>query len=281
MFETRLSSLRRRAAGLRQNLQDVIQERVEQAVSGRGLKFRAKSENRYWWHHLAEGGFTPPLYAFLTHKEWELLEAWFQDTDQKVMHGECNVSALSTLQGLVMGSGLHNLVEIGCYAGYSTLLFGFMFRRMGFKRAMYTIDVEPRHCDYTRSWVTRAGLEEYVHIECNDSSAAGLPAKVRDHFARDIDSVFIDSSHQYEHTCRELELWPPAVRVGGFVFLHDTSANAAGLDQTQKGGVHRAFAEWTAKTPNFTSININGAVPPGVRWPYPDNCGLGICQRQA
>src|SRR5258705_7311441 len=107
MLEDRLGSWKKRAEGLRKNLRqmveipvEVIQERVDQAVSTRGLKFRAERPARYWWHHMPDGGFTPPLYSFLTHKEWELLEAWFRDTDERVMHGESNVSALSTLQGL-------------------------------------------------------------------------------------------------------------------------------------------------------------------------------------
>jgi len=41
-------------------------------------------------------------------------------------------------------------------------------------------------------------------------------------WSREIDVLFIDTSHKYEHTKRELAGWFPWVRVGGVIALHDT-----------------------------------------------------------
>ena len=37
-----------------------------------------------------------------------------------------------------------------------------------------------------------------------------------------VDILYVDTSHQYEHTLNELELYSPYVRKGGAVLLHDT-----------------------------------------------------------
>jgi len=37
-----------------------------------------------------------------------------------------------------------------------------------------------------------------------------------------VDILYVDTSHQYEHTLKELELYSPYVRKGGAVLLHDT-----------------------------------------------------------
>ena len=39
---------------------------------------------------------------------------------------------------------------------------------------------------------------------------------------RKIDLLFIDTSHQYEHTKKELETWGIFVKIGGKIAMHDT-----------------------------------------------------------
>jgi predicted O-methyltransferase YrrM len=252
------------------------------AVPGgeRSLAFARRAEDRYWWHRLPNSDFIPPLYAVLSDDEWAVMDAWFKDTDARVMHGEANVSALSVLQGFIMGSLVRNVVQLGAYAGYSTLLVGFMMRRMGFRHSVVSIDVVPEICAYCEDWIRRAGLEDYVRMECSDSSAAHLPDLARRYFGEGIALVFIDSSHQYAHTVRELDLWVPSVLPGGFLVLHDASDGAVAYDQTGEGGVHRAFREWAERNPSFPAISINRNLRPLPPTPiYKDACGLAIIQR--
>lgn len=42
-------------------------------------------------------------------------------------------------------------------------------------------------------------------------------------YTKDIDFLFIDTSHTYEHTKLELDKWGERVRVGGIIAMHDTS----------------------------------------------------------
>jgi predicted O-methyltransferase YrrM len=160
------------------------------------------------------------------------------------------------------------------------LLAGFMMRAMGRRHAVLAVDIEPTMIEYCAGWVERAGLGDYVRLECCDSSQPHLPELARAYFENPIDLVFIDSSHQYAHTVRELELWYPAVAPGGFVFLHDASDRAAEFDHEGAGGVHRALTEWTRAHAAAPAMSINesmaGIGPVPI---YKDNCGLGIIQR--
>lgn len=95
--------------------------------------------------------------------------------------------------------------------------------------------------------------------------------------------ILLDSSHQYEHTLRELDLWVPAMDPQSIMLLHDTSAYARTWDQRGMGGVQQALDDWLpkhAKEVSFMSLNRRvgepGVEPPFV---YQDGCGLGILQK--
>ncbi|MFO7534533.1 MAG: class I SAM-dependent methyltransferase [Kiritimatiellia bacterium] len=82
------------------------------------------------------------------------------------------------------------------------------------------------------------GLDEWCRQE-------GLEPKV--------DVLFIDTSHKYEHTKRELAAWMPRLSEGGLVMLHDTNMGqgaytrldgSTGLGWDNQRGVIRALEEW-------------------------------------
>jgi len=211
------------------------------------------------------------------------MAAWFDDTEAAGRIGEVNVPAMCVLQGFIMGSMVRNVVQLGACAGYSTLLAGFMMRRMGLERAVVAIDIDPAACAYCETWIARAGLGRHVRIECGDSADAGAPERARAWFGGGVNLVFVDSSHRYAHTLVELDLWARELQPGGFLFLHDTSEFAARFDPSAAGGVGRAFAEWTARNPAMRAINVSNTLatletPAQV---YRDGCGLGIVQKPA
>jgi predicted O-methyltransferase YrrM len=256
-------------------------ERLRREVFDRGTDFGDRSHDRYWWHQRLK--YEPPLYTCLTADEWAHLEAWYQETEQKSYIGEAAVPLMSVAQGFVMGSGMRNWVQLGVYAGYSMLLGGFMMRRMGFRNALFGIDIDESMVAYTRDWIERCGLTGYAHVACADSAAPEMPAAATSYFGSAPRVVLIDSSHQYAHTLLELDLWSRAVAPGGVLLLHDTSLFAAQYDSTKQGGVHRAFAEWSARNPTYPAININGLRtdfdPLSPDPVYCDGCGVGIIQR--
>jgi predicted O-methyltransferase YrrM len=252
-------------------------------VSTRSLSFRDRPGGRYWWFQGAGRDFVPPVYSLLDDGEWQLLDEWYTETDANFPAGtgECNVPAISLMQGLIMGSGIGRVVQLGHFIGYSTLLLGIMMRRIGKRQSVFSIDISPQASDYTRRWVDRAGLNEYVEILVSDSAAPAAAKAAREYFGDAPDIVFIDSSHGYGHSLSELDLWYPEIRPGGFLILHDVSEFAAQFDPNGEGGVIRAVHEWLRER-DIPSILLNQTVRPGASrhdLVYGDPCGLGIIQK--
>jgi cephalosporin hydroxylase len=83
------------------------------------------------------------------------------------------------------------------------------------------------------------------------------------------DVLFIDTSHAYMHTIRELRRWVPFVRPGGWVLMHDTQYDPTGHET---GGVPQprwpvsvALTEYCAER--------------GLRWANrPGYFGMGVLQ---
>lgn len=232
--------------------------------------------NRFWWFSLPGNNYLPVVYQMLDDAEFSLLIDWFEETEQRQFIGECNIPAISTLIGFVAGSSMDALVQCGHYAGYSTLLLGFVLRKMGKKRGLFSVDIDPEITRFTEGWVRKANLMSYVNLRCGDSGDPQVAQEAAEYFGRDIKAVFIDSSHQYEHTLRELNLWFEKLVPGGLIFLHDVSDFAAQFDRTGFGGVHRAINEW--RSGKAESILINGIAAP-MPTAYYDGCGLGIIHK--
>ena len=122
--------------------------------------------------------------------------------------------------------------------------------------------------DFTQKWVDKCDLNEYVRLYHNSSldtsfiEAAGNP-----------NIVIIDSSHQYEQTLKELEVYYEKLKQGGFIFLHDSSEFAEQWDTTGQGGVRRAINEFKAQ--NVININeMTGLTQEEMT--YRDGCGIAI-----
>jgi predicted O-methyltransferase YrrM len=236
---------------------------------------------RYWWHRLPGMDFVPPIYSDLSEAEWEIIRAWYEETDGSGVIGECAVPLVSLLQGLVLGNRITRIVQLGTCSGYSALLLGFMLRRMNAPRGLFTLDINPELCALTIRWLDRAGLTNFVTVAEGNSLDPGSLAAARIFFPDEPEMILLDSSHEYLATVQEIELWYPALQAGGLFLLHDVSFFAAGFDLTQEGGVRRAFAEWRRKNPRAEAICLNGEsrtmdLPRPL---YKDACGLGLIHK--
>jgi cephalosporin hydroxylase len=110
------------------------------------------------------------------------------------------------LADTVVELGAQRVIELGVRDGYSTgaLLYG--LEQTG--GALWSVDINPPPLSSLPRWT-------FVYGDDTDKAIlAQLPTEV--------DLVFIDTSHAWAHTLRELELYVPRVRPGGRVLLHDT-----------------------------------------------------------
>ena len=251
-------------------------------MNDRCSNFRLSGHNRYWWHRAPGADYDPLIYSFMSEEEWTLMRDWFQDTESKYAStGEANIPPLSLLFGLISGNALSRVVQCGHYVGYSTLLIGFLLRRMGRKNSLFSIDIDPEVTGYTAHWLSKARLDYQCVLHIADSTDSSLPELAREYFGGESPQlVFIDSSHQYEHTLKEMDLWYDALPRGGFLVLHDTSKFASQFDSTGKGGVLRGVTEWCALN-GRNALMLNSFVEGGKPGdhPYLDGCGLAVLQK--
>ncbi len=249
----------------------------------RSLALSASDEPRFWWHRLPRNNYVPPIFASLSDAEWQLMQDWFDETTRQNLIGECVVPIMSFLHGLVMGSGIQRIVQLGTHAGYSSLLLGFYLRQMHSQHGLFTFEIDEPLCSFARTWLARAGLDTIVQVDLRSSLDPSSPGRARTYLGGAPELVFLDSSHEYRQTLDEIEAWYPELTPGGMIVLHDTSEFAASFDITGQGGVRRALREWRDAHPGTEVISLNHNVSametPGMV--YQDFCGVGLIQKPA
>ncbi|MEY2497115.1 MAG: hypothetical protein QOD12_671 [Verrucomicrobiota bacterium] len=251
------------------------------ADESRSRAWKEKSHPRYWWHRLPGTDYVPPIYSDLSEPEWRTLRDWYDETDRSGPIGECAVPLISLLHALVMGNRISRIVQLGTCAGYSALLLGWMLRRMGARNGLFTLDLDPAMCEISRRWIKRAELEDFVEIAERSSLDAGATSAARNYLGGEPELIILDSSHEYQSTLAELDLWYGALAPGGLLVLHDVSRFAAEFDVTREGGVRRAFAEWRKVHPDVETFSLNGEARSMdlPRPPYKDACGVGLIHK--
>lgn len=98
------------------------------------------------------------------------------------------------------------VIELGVRGGVSTLAW--LHGLAANDGHLWSVDVNPAPGLPTGRWTFRLG------DDCHPDVLADLPDQV--------DVVFIDTSHAYDHTVNELALYEPKLRPGGRFVLHDT-----------------------------------------------------------
>jgi predicted O-methyltransferase YrrM len=180
-----------------------------------------------------------------------------------------------------MGNRASRIVQLGTCAGYSALLLGWMLRRMNATRGLFSLDLDPAMCEMTRRWIVRAGLETFVEIAERNSLDPQSPMAAKEYLRGNPELIIVDSSHEYQATLAELDLWYLALAPGGILVLHDVSHFAADFDVTKKGGVGRAFAEWRKAHRDVETFCLNGHARSmdSPRPLYKDACGVGLIHK--
>jgi len=119
---------------------------------------------------------------------------------------------LATLYMLTVEFDLKTVLELGTAEGESTVALLQAVHQIGGK--VYSIDINP--CLEAQEVIKNYGLlNRWTFIQGDD-----LQVK----WEREIDHLFIDTSHEFQHTLKELEKYEPYVREGGVITLHDIVA---------------------------------------------------------
>lgn len=240
-------------------------------------RYRDNPHYRHWWWHRIATPYVPWVYRGLDPSEQDILDAWFDETEKSQMIGEMCVPLASLLVSLVNGNDIRRVVQLGHYAGFSTLVLGFCLRSMNAPRSLWSVDINPGMTRYTQGWLDRAKLQDFVRLHVSCSADPKCPGVAAEYLGGQPTLVIVDSSHMYEHTTRELPLWYEALSPGGLMVLHDTSEVARGCDNTNQGGVPRALEEWLPTIPldrRCLLMNHQTATPGCI-----DRNGIGVIQK--
>jgi predicted O-methyltransferase YrrM len=151
---------------------------------------------------------------------------------------------------------------------------------MGLRNHLYTVDIDETSSVYTRAWVERAGLGDLIKVSVHDSANQKCTNEARDYLGGQPQLVYIDSSHQYDHTRAELMLWWEELPPGGLLVMDDVSGWASDFDRTKKGGSHRAAVEFArTHSPNGVILNQSLYKESNATLVYTDVCGFGLFQK--
>lgn len=225
--------------------------------------------------------YDPPFLLMMSSEEQDLLVEWHKHTTSIYPNaGASGVEMLTMLSGLILSAGIDRVVQCGHYVGFSTLILGFIGRKMGSSQFLYTVDLAPEPSAHTAAWVAKAGLDNDIKIAVRDSSASQNVEEATAFLRGAPQLVYIDSSHQYEHTMRELKLWWDTLPPGGLLVMDDISLWASEYDSTGLGGSHRAALEFCKSTAgNSVLLNSNFGRETDRPLVYTDVCGFGLIQK--
>lgn len=157
---------------------------------------------------------------------------------------------LPTLVDLVVSLDARHVIELGTRTGVSTVAWLHGLEQTGGRLTSVDIDPKPAIADHP-SWTFIQG------DDCDPALYASLtPAEI----------VFIDTSHRYDHTVRELALYKWLVKPGGALVCHDTELrHPEDAPPYPPYPVKKAIEEFVALE--------------GFRWVNHPNCfGLGIIE---
>ena len=147
------------------------------------------------------------------------------------------------------------VLELGARRGNSTLAF--LAAAEAVDGHVISVDLD-KVTDYTEMRPL-AGHPRWTFVQGDDTKQ-----EVQEHLPDQVDILFIDSSHEYDHTLHELRAYMPRVAPGGIALFHDT----------------RIFGSWSKEgdtVPPVTRALDDYCAKTGQTWEnLPGQYGLGV-----
>jgi predicted O-methyltransferase YrrM len=157
-------------------------------------------------------------------------------TIAKLYHQACTTPSdiyehLPLFVDLCVSLEAKTVVELGTRGGVSTIAWLYGLEETD--GHLWSVDLDPAPTLASHRWTFMQG------DDLDPAIAARLP--------REIDVLFIDTSHAYDHTLAELHVYGPRVRPGGRIVLHDTEIRQPfGLSRQPPYPVRKAMLEYCA-----------------------------------
>jgi predicted O-methyltransferase YrrM len=151
---------------------------------------------------------------------------------------------LTTLYMLAVEFNAKNMLELGVRGGESTIALLQAAKEIG--GSLTSIDIAP--CPTAKERVREYGFESYWIFILGDDCTLD--------WNRPINLLFIDTTHEYEHTLKELTKYEPSVVPKGIIILHDTMR--PDLTVTDCGKAVETYVEGRTDLKAYGYINNNG-----------------------
>lgn len=167
-----------------------------------------------------------------------------QEIGERAAQGYTDISDhLMTLYAEALSVNPRLIVELGVRGGEST----FAFERAARLSGAHLLSVDLEDCTVQSSYPKWSFVKQDDTIFATQFADWCSSKKI----APDIDVLFIDTSHLYQHTLEELRLWMPYLSAKGKMILHDTNMKkiyrradrSLGLGWDNARGVIRALEE--------------------------------------
>jgi predicted O-methyltransferase YrrM len=111
-----------------------------------------------------------------------------------------------------------NVVELGCFVGWTSAHLAFALKAGGQAGSLYCVDPNQSHLETALTNLKRLGLEQKVTF----LKGFSLDETVISRLPKEIDILFIDTTHRYPDTLHEIAAYTPRMAAGGLIVLHDS-----------------------------------------------------------
>jgi predicted O-methyltransferase YrrM len=145
------------------------------------------------------------------------------------------------------------IVELGVRSGESTRALVAAANDLG--ADVRSIDIAGdayRVQEVTESRGIQLDWSRWLCCKCDSGDAASLFG------VWSVDMLFVDTTHEFNQTRREIAAWSPKMRDSGIMAFHDTA-----LDEPNRDGVLPAIRDFLAKSPAKWNFENHMNIAPG------------------
>jgi len=206
--------------------------------------------------------------VLLTERTKKVLDALARTDD---LLGATDNSALNMLASFVRTLQPERVLQLGTHCGFSAIVLADILNTNSRKGQLFTVDINLEAHQRARRRISEAGLNDVVTFLDGDSTEEKVLSDLVRHGP--FDFMYIDSSHTYKGTLRELEIYlgkDTFLKKHAVILLHDAGITRKKYNEPLDGGVPRAVREFVTRFPlKYPAITLDVPV-----WPNP--CGLAL-----